>query len=504
MEVDASDFAEPGHRRAGIQLHITSLPGAYGIGDLGPEAYNFLDWLAAAGQTCWQMMPLGPTGPGNSPYSARSSFAGNPMLISPEFLVRDGFLDYPKIEFAQSGWAPQVDFEFAQEQRIRFLRCAFGRFIAAGREAEMTEFELEHEWWLREYATFRAFRDHLESPWTDWPPGVRDAGGREGLELRERLADEIRFHAFVQWLFFGQWGALHDAALTRSISLIGDIPIFVDFDSADVWGHRELFKLGEDGHPTVVAGVPPDAFSATGQRWGNPVYDWRTHEAEGFAWWTRRLHHTLSLVDEVRIDHFRGFEAVWEIPPHSQTAEDGWWTPGPGQALFDAAQLRGRHERILVEDLGIITPEVHGLRDDLGFAGMNVLQFAFGDKADNAYLPHNHVRQSVLYTGTHDNDTTAGWFAALPDWERERVLHYLARDGSEIVDDLIRAAYASVARTAIVPMQDVLRMGSQARMNTPGVAAGQWGWRFSWEQLPGDRTGWLRDLAITYGRLPRA
>ena len=484
-------------------LHITSLPGGFGAGDLGPEAHHFLDWLTAAGQSCWQIMPLGPTGPGNSPYSARSSFAGSPMLISPEFLVRDGFLENSDIESARTNWSNRVDFENVQEGHGELLRRAIERFSADGRESEIVDFEREHGWWLHEYATFRALRDHLDCPWTDWAPGVRDAGGQAGHELQEQLAVEVRYHEFVQWLFFGQWGALHDAALTRSISLIGDIPIFVDFDSADVWGHRELFKLGDDGQPTVVAGVPPDAFSAIGQRWGNPVYDWRTHEAEGFAWWTRRLHHTLSLVDEVRIDHFRGFEAAWEIPPHSQTAEEGWWAPGPGEALFEAAQLRGRHERILVEDLGIITPEVRGLRDDLGFAGMKVLQFAFSDHADNPYLAHNHVRQSVVYTGTHDNDTTAGWFATLSDWERNRVLHYLARDGSEIVDDLIRAAYASVARTAIVPMQDVLRMGSEARMNTPGVAAGQWGWRFSWEQLPDDRTGWLGELAGIYGRLPQ-
>ncbi len=483
-------------------LHFTSLPGPYGAGDLGPEAYNFLDWLAAAGQRCWQFLPLNPPGPGDSPYAARSSFAGNPMLISLDLLVRDGLLDEADLEDARYDESSRIDFGWLTESRERLLRLAHDRFVAAGRLPEMESFAAEHAAWLPDFALFVALRSNCEGSWCDWDEGLRTRQPSAIAQARQRFAAEISHQCFLQWLFFSQWTNLHAAARARGISLIGDIPIFVDYDSADVWSQPGLFKLGQDGRPTVVAGVPPDAFSERGQRWGNPLYDWSAHERQGFEWWVRRLHHTLTMVDEVRIDHFRGFEASWEIPVESPTAEQGTWGTGPRAALFEAAAASIGRTDIVVEDLGMITPEVRSLRDGLGFPGMTVLQFAFGDDAANLYLPHNHAANTVVYTGTHDNDTTAGWWERLPEWHRARVRDYLARDGSNIVDDLIRTAYSSVGHTAIVPMQDIARLGSEARMNIPGEESGHWGWRFGWDKLAPERTEWLRSLAQIYGRLP--
>ncbi len=488
-------------RSAGVFLHPTSLPGEYGIGDLGPEARRFVDLLADAGQQTWQVMPLGPPGPGNSPYAARSSFAGNPLLISPEELAADGLLERHEIEGAPRSHDGRVDFEAVAGWKERVFRRAFGRWEAA-RADGAEEFFGESGEWLPGYALYMAIRSRDHRSWTEWPEELvrREPAAMDGA--RRELAEEIRYQEFLQWTCWRQWRALKRYANSRGVLIFGDVPIFLAMDSADVWENQRLFKLRPGGRPEVVAGVPPDAFSVTGQRWGNPHYRWDVLRAEGYAWWIARLRHTLEAVDLLRIDHFRGFEAAWEVPASEPTAIHGHWEPGPGREFFDGAEAALGKLPIVVEDLGIITRKVRALRDELGYPGMKVLQFAFGDDARNPYLPHNYPANCVVYTGTHDNDTTAGWYASLGASEQDRVRRYVASDGSDIVSDLIRVAYSSVAEIAVVPMQDVLLLGSEARMNVPGEGEGNWGWRFRAGQLDQGRMAWLRDLAVTYGRLP--
>ena len=352
---------------------------------------------------------------------------------------------------------------------------------------------------MKPYAHFAALRESRGEPWWLWPESERD-GSLEGDPVSPSLAREISFQVFLQWVLDRQWNALRTYANARSITLYGDVPIFVDLDSADVWSERRQFKLDQHGKPHVVAGVPPDLFSATGQRWGNPHYDWKTMRNDGYAWWVKRMRRTFELFGGVRIDHFRGFESAWEIPATEETAVKGHWEPGPGRELFDALASALGRLNIIVEDLGLITPEVRALRDALGYPGMAVLQFAFGDDATNPYLPHNHIKNQVVFTGTHDNDTTLGWYRHASPAEREDVRRYLSIDGHDIVNDLIRAAYHSVADTAIIPMQDVLELDSSARMNVPGKPEGNWGWRFTWDQLQHGRTGWLARLSEESGR----
>jgi 4-alpha-glucanotransferase len=488
-------------RRAGILLHPTSLPGEYGVGDLGPAAHDFVRLLQSAGQSLWQIMPLGPPGPGHSPYAARSSFAGNPLLISPQALVDEGLLDAASLEPHPPFPAERVDFDKAGSWKHEVFARAFDRFEEL-RAGELDDFVAQHEAWLPDYALYMALREEQRgSSWCDWPGGLarRDPAALE--QARERLGASIRRHEFLQWCFSRQWRALKEHANGAGISIIGDIPIFLDYDSADVWAQQDLFKLDDASKPQVVAGVPPDAFSATGQRWGNPHYRWDVLGKAGYHWWVERLRATFELVDILRLDHFRGFEAAWEIPAGQPTAEHGHWVAGPGRELFDRAEEVMGPLRIVVEDLGIITRNVRALRDTLGYPGMKVLQFAFGDDARNPYLPHNYTPACVVYTGTHDNDTTVGWFQSRSPEERHRILSYLAVDGSDIASDLIRVAYSSVAAMAIVPMQDVLRLGSEARMNTPGQAEGNWAWRFRWDQVDAARMEWLRDVALRYARV---
>ncbi len=485
-------------RHAGVLLHPTSLPGPGGIGDLGPGAHRFIDLLKQAGQSLWQILPLGPPGPGNSPYAARSSFAGNPLLISLERLAEDGLLDHSRLDDAPPFPIDHVDFEGVARWKQPLLREAFDRFD--GSDPGFDRFREESRSWLPGYALYMALASTLETSWRDWPGGLasRDPAALE--DARRRLGPEIAYLEFQQWQFYRQWQALRQHATGNGIRVIGDIPIFVAYDSADVWANQHIFKLGPDLLPEVVAGVPPDAFSATGQRWGNPLYRWDVLRAEDWAWWLRRLRHTFALVDLTRIDHFRGFEAAWEIPVGAATAESGSWVPGPGREFFDHAEAHLGPLGIIVEDLGVITRSVRELRDALGYPGMKVLQFAFGDDSRNPYLPHNIPVSSVVYTGTHDNDTTLGWFQSRSSHERERILRYLAVDGHDIVSDLIRVAYGTVAEMTIIPMQDILRLDSRARMNTPGQPDGNWGWRFQWEQVDPGHVGWLRDMAVTYGR----
>jgi 4-alpha-glucanotransferase len=495
----------PRTRDSGLLLHPTSLPGPHGIGDLGDAAYRWLEFLAAARQQVWQVLPLGPPGFGESPYAARSAFAGNPLLISLDRLVADGLLEEGELSGAPAG-GPRVDFPSVAAFKSPLLRRAFERFRGSGgpERPEYQGFLAENASWLDDYALFTAIREtHGGRAWNTWETALVRREERAIAEARVTYAEATDLERFVQFVFWQQWGALKVAAASRGIGIVGDIPIFVAHDSADVWAHQDLFLLDRDGNPTVVAGVPPDYFSPTGQRWGNPLYRWQRLAETGYGWWVERFHAVLRAVDIVRIDHFRGFEAYWEVPAEEETAVHGRWVKGPGQAFFDAVSAVLGPLPVIVEDLGLITRSVDELRDALGYPGMRVLQFAFGDDSTNPYLPHNYDWNSVVYTGTHDNDTTEGWFAALSEPERARVIRY-GCDGPETVSQkLIRLALGSVARTAIVPLQDVLGLGREARMNVPGWGDGNWSWRAAPEQIDSERATWLAEMTELYGRAAR-
>ncbi len=459
-------------------------------GDLGPEAYRFVEFLAAAGFSVWQTLPLGPPQLDGSPYQCLSVNAGDPRLIS--------------IELMQSwGWLDVVETDTHSTHANCLLRAHEG-FLRNADEAEHAayqDFIRENSDWLDDFALFRALNGELDgAPWWRWEAGLRDRDSNTLARARKRLSAIVEQHRFEQFVFRRQWLDLKGFANERGIQLFGDIPIFVAHDSAEVWAARELFDLDECGKPRHVAGVPPDYFSATGQRWGNPLYNWQTMQADGFAWWKRRVETQRVLFDLIRIDHFRGFEAYWAIPVDEDTAENGTWTPAPGKALFEALLADLGCLPLVAEDLGIITPEVEVLRDTFGLPGMRILQFAFDGEVDNPYLPHNHLENCVVYTGTHDNDTTVGWFAACDERERARVLEYLGHPHEPIPWPLIRQALASVARLAVVPMQDVLALDSAHRMNTPGTSGGNWCWRFDWRQVEPGLAGRLRHMIGLYGR----
>ena len=490
------------NRSSGILLHPTSLPSPFGIGDLGAEARAFIDFLHESGQTLWQTLPLGPTGYGNSPYQAISAFAGNPLLIDPRQLIDDGWLDQSVINVAH--FSPgRVEFEIVRDFKERLLQHAFLQFKdgALSNYDGFEEFCDDSSWWLTDYATFRALKDmHGGSSWADWQ---RELSQRDPITLsaiKSTLAEQILEQKFFQFIFFRQWKALRSYARERGVRIIGDLPIFVAHDSADVWANREYFKLDKDGKPTVVAGVPPDYFSATGQLWGNPLYDWERLRADNFQWWIDRVRWSLELFDLVRVDHFRGFAACWEIPATDVTAQNGEWVETPGRELFASLKKRLGDLPIIAENLGVITPDVESLREESGFPGMRVLQFAFGGNATNDHLPHNHTHGTVVYTGTHDNDTTIGWFENLDNDQRKYCLQYLASNGSEINWDMIRAAMASVADTAIIPMQDVLGLASDARMNLPASTTGNWSWRMPSNPIPNELIQRLKVLTEIYGR----
>ncbi|MDT7541578.1 MAG: 4-alpha-glucanotransferase [Acidobacteriota bacterium] len=506
-------------RASGILLHPTSLPGRYGIGDLGAEARAFADFLAEAGQTLWQVLPLGPTGYGDSPYQCFSSLAGNSLLVSPDLLVEDGLLERHDLEDAPRFSVDRVEFGEVIKFKHRLLRRAcenFKRTAPVALRAEFATFRKNESAWLEDYALFRALKD--ERGGASWNAWDREIARREANALKaacERLREETNAHEFYQFLFFRQWAALKDYCRAKRIKIIGDIPVFVAYDSADVWVNRTLFKLNEDGSPRVMAGVPPDYFSATGQLWGNPLYDWERKQQEVVAWWIERIRATLRLVDVVRMDHFRGFAASWEIPAGDETAVHGRWIESPGRELFAAIRRELGELPIIAEDLGVITPDVDALRDEFGFPGMRILQFAFGSDAESRDLPHNYRANVVVYTGTHDNDTTVGWFnsvtghdstrdAAQVERERKYCLDYLDTDGAEINWDFIRAALASVADTSIIPLQDVLGLDGRARMNLPASTAGNWSWRFERGSLTQDVSARLRELTELYGRKSKA
>lgn len=507
-------------RASGILLHPTSLPGGYGIGDLGQAAYDFVDFLEETGQSLWQVLPLGPTGYGDSPYQCFSAFAGNPLLINLEILVENELLDSSDLSQAPRFSAERVEYGPVIEFKNNLLTKTHANFIERGSEEEKAgylKFTEQAAWWLDDYAAFRAIKDeHAGQEWIKWEPYLRDREDKAMHFFRENHAVEISRHKFWQYLFFKQWLALAHYANGKGIKIIGDVPIFVAHDSADVWANPDLFYLDEEGNPTQVAGVPPDYFSETGQLWGNPLYRWDLMAKDGYQWWINRIRSTLSLVDIVRLDHFRGFEKYWAVPAQEETAVNGEWQPGPGADFFNAikaafADSEG-HLPIIAENLGLITPEVEKLREDFSLPGMCILQFAFGtDPQADEFKPYSFKPNSVVYTGTHDNDTTVGWFATdgvgdttrseeEVNEEREFVLKYLGSDGKEINWDFIRLALASVANRAIIPLQDVLGCGSEARMNTPARESGNWGWRYLPEQLTPQIRQRLAELTEIYGR----
>jgi 4-alpha-glucanotransferase len=501
-------------RASGVLLHPTSLPGPFGIGDLGPEAFRFAKFLVDAGQSLWQVLPLGPTGYGDSPYACYSAFAGNNLLVSPEQLVADGLLarsDLPNV----SATSERIDFGEAHAIKEGLLKKAYERYkktTDTNLRSAFETFAQRQAHWLEDYALFRALKDaHGGVAWNKWEPSLVRRNESALSQARDMLQDEIEAHMFYQFLFFRQWTALKAYCNEHDIKIIGDLPIFVAPDSADVWTNPEQFQLDKDGTPTVVAGVPPDYFSKTGQLWGNPLYNWERMFKDSFQWWIERVRATFTVVDIARVDHFRGFAACWEIPGGDKTAERGRWVEAPGRQLFSAIRKALGELPIIAEDLGVITPDVVALREEFAFPGMRILQFGFGSDTKNIDLPHNYVQNVVAYTGTHDNDTTVGWFhsaagegstrtAAQIKREQKFCLNYLSSDGKEIHWDFIRGVWASVANTAVVPLQDVLGLGTEARMNLPNSTSGNWSWRCKAGVLTNEIGERLRDLTELYGR----
>lgn len=500
-------------RSSGVLLHITSLPGPYGVGDLGESARRFVDFLAEAGQQVWQVLPLSPTIQCNSPYSSYSAFAGNPLLISPTELVADGFLTQEDLEgIAELPCSPTADFEAAASLKRTFLDLAFERFRHSQACEEIDEFEsfcTLQQWWLRDFALFSALIQHYGNDcWDRWDEGLVHRDSESLAQWRQILAPSIEREQFVQYLFFLQWKKLKEYAHARHVRMFGDMPIFVSRGSADVWANQNLFCLNDEGYPTAVAGVPPDYFSEDGQLWGNPLYRWDRIKETGYRWWIQRFRTAFELYDLLRIDHFRGFEAYWEVPAGASTARSGKWVAGPGTDLFNAAKRQLGELAIVAEDLGMITEEVHAMRDALGFPGMRVLQFGFDSVTDSYHRPESYPPNSIAYTGTHDNDTVVGWFQqrrlnSMHSGKRDLLDRYLSADTREdsIHWQLMAMVFNSASHTAIVPMQDVLGLGNSARMNLPGMAQGNWQWRLLPEQLEDSLAAQLRVLTEHSRRL---
>ncbi|OUQ19997.1 4-alpha-glucanotransferase [Lachnoclostridium sp. An138] len=506
MRLKTSADDSVNYRYSGILVHPTSFPSPYGIGDFGKGAYDFIDFLEAAGQHLWQILPLNPiTSHGNSPYQGFSVFAGEPLLISPELLKARGLLREEDLREIPGFDPVHVDYDAVREYKYPLFRKAYEAFCLSEDEdlqAEYDEFCTKNEVWLSDYSLFMALKEEQEGlPWTKWPESLRNLTEENRAFWTEKLEDEMVYHTFLQFCFYSQWEALKKYANDRGIAIIGDIPIFVSPDGADVWANRELFQVNEKGYPSAVAGVPPDYFSATGQKWGNPLYNWAAHKKEGYRWWISRVRHLLEQADYVRVDHFRGFEAYWEVPVDAENAISGEWKKGPGEELFRAIHdALGEDLPIFAEDLGLITPEVEKLRDTLGFPGMRVLQFAF-DGGESTFLPHQfNTRNCICYTGTHDNNTTAGWYNSASEYSRDKVRRYMNTDASSISWDFIRICLGSIARYAIFPIQDVLKLGEEGRMNVPGVADGNWAWRYRDGDLNSGMAQGLRQMTELFGR----
>ncbi len=496
-------------RAAGVLLHPSSLPGGFGIGNLGAPARRFVDFLSAGGFKVWQICPLGPTGYGDSPYQSFSAFAGNPYFIDLEPLVEAGLVAEAEADSLRALPGDFVDYGQLYRDFWPVLRKAYGRFHSTGADSfadygPFEAFRARHSFWLDDFTRFTALKESFGGkPWTKWPQDFRFAREVKPGDLDADARDAAGACAFYQYVFFGQLAGLRRYAAERGVRIMGDLPIFVAMDSADVWSNPALFQLKADGKPKRVAGVPPDYFSADGQLWGNPLYDWEKHEETGFDWWIQRVRCNLEFYDIVRLDHFRGFESFWSVPGTAKTAKNGRWVPSPGRGLFEALHGACPEAKLVAEDLGVITDKVAALREHTGLPGMAVMHFAFGGDAGNPYLPHNYKPNLVAYAGTHDNDTTLGWYGELDPEERDHLRRYLAVSGEEVNWDLFRAAVRSTARLAIVPLQDLLNLGSEARLNRPGSAEGNWQWRFAPDALDGleaSSGGYLRDLLALYGR----
>jgi 4-alpha-glucanotransferase len=495
-------------RKSGILLHPTSMPSPYGIGDIGTSAYQFIDFLAESGQTLWQVLPLGPTGFGDSPYQSFSSFAGQPLMISPERLIEIGLLSIHDIELKD--WNPRkIDFGPLILYKMELLRIAFGYFESST-DVELIEqfrqFREEQKVWLDDYALFMAVKEaHGGVSWCEWDNEIAFPTKENLNKWNKKLEKEVKFYCFVQFIFFLQWNELKAYAGKHGISIVGDLPIFTAYDSADVWANKELFYLDEKGFPTLVAGVPPDYFSETGQLWGNPLYNWEAHKATGYRWWIKRVEYSFKMVDYLRIDHFRGFEAYWAIPYGSKTAVHGEWMKGPYKDLFYNLQdALGENLPIIAEDLGVITPEVLDLRDTFHFPGMKILQFGFDNTEENPFLPHQFTSHTICYTGTHDNDTSLGWYQKATKESQDKVKNYMNSDGTNISWDFIRCCYGSVSEFAIVPLQDILGLDTKARMNTPGTTMDNWQWRYTSDVLTNELAKKLLEITILYGRATTA
>lgn len=497
---------EPAPRLSGILLHPTSLPSPYGIGDLGENAYEFIDFLEKAGQHLWQVLPLNPTGFGDSPYQSFSAFAGQPLLISPDDLLKLGLIEKEDLLDCPENDADAVDYGTVIPWKTKLFEKAYEKFCHTADKMLLEEYDAfckTNAFWLSDYTLYmacKAANDH--KCWTDWEKPYRNPSPAERVKLTAELRNEIGYYTFIQFIFFREWYALKEYANEHDVKIIGDIPIFVSLDSADVWSHQDLFLLDDEGYPTVVAGVPPDYFSATGQLWGNPLYDWKAHKKTGYAWWISRIQNQLDLVDYLRIDHFRGFEAYWAVPADAETAAGGTWHRGPREDLFNAIQKElGDDLPIIAEDLGLITPEVEKLRDQFHFPGMKILQFAFEADTESAYLPHQFTTTNcVCYTGTHDNNTSMGWYRSASPKAQDKVRRYMNTDGGAVHFDFIRACLGSIAAYALFPMQDVLGVGEEGRMNVPGRAAGNWSWRYRKEAINDSLAEYLKSLTNLYGR----
>lgn len=491
-------------RASGILLHISSLPGPHGIGDMGDHAFEFVDLLAEAGQAYWQILPLTPAGAGNSPYSSYSAFAGNKLLISPERLVADGVLDRIEVSDFPSFDEAAVDFDGAWQWKGPLLEAAFERFRSSPNKEIAEDFErfaAENAWWLEDYVLFTALKDAFGGkPWFEWPTPIRARDAESVERAHRQYAREMDQERFAQFLFFRQWNALKRYANAHGVRILGDIPIFVALDSADVWCNQRLFKLDGNGLPLVVAGVPPDYFSETGQLWGNPIYDWAAMFEDDLGWWTARIAFELQRTDIVRLDHFIGFVRNWEVPFGDETAENGEWADVPGEQIFSTLTRRLGDMPLIAEDLGSLTAEVEQLRDRFGFPGMRILQYGFGGDAMNRDLPHNYPRNCVAYTGTHDNDTALGWYHSLTNEHRRHLRSYLGFSGRDINQGMIRCLLASVADTVIIPLQDLLGFGNDGRMNFPGNEDGNWTWRVPGEMLTSGAFDRLHKMCEIFGR----
>ena len=489
-------------RSSGILLHISSLPGDEGIGSMGKDAFQFVDFLVQTKQKIWQILPLGPVGYGNSPYQCYSVFAGNTMFIDVQKLVDDRLIS--KLSITQHHFkSRKVEFEKVEEWKMGLFREAFTGFLKHFEryKDEYYTFMSHNSWWLDDYALFRSLKTKYgETVWNTWEKNLVIRDRHTIQEAFKELHSEIDFHRFLQFIFFRQWYKLKAYANKKGIRIIGDIPLYVSYDSVDVWANQDIFLLDRDSKPTQVGGVPPDYFSETGQLWGNPVFDWERVAERDFDWWLARIHFNLRMFDQVRVDHFRGLESFWAIPVEAETAIIGEWLPAKGYELFRKLKEQMGNLEVIAEDLGVITPEVEKLRDDFGLPGMKILQFAFSSDQTNMDLPHNYTSNFIVYTGTHDNDTSIGWFNSIDKKERRFLHKYVSGSGKHFVENFIEHAWASAARTAIIPMQDFLGLDTEARMNTPGVASGNWNWRFTWPQIRLNHKVFLKKITEKYNR----